>query len=303
MRKWLSAFTLIELLVVIAIIAILAALLLPALAAAREEARKASCKENCSQIGKAINAYTQNNGEYYPFAWGPADREYGVNGLNRRNDSMTSIANLYPVYLDTVKSFRCPSTENEPIATVQIPTDVYQVYTLPGGGGGDLDSDGDEWDQDDQDLVTTDMMIARLGGYRFSIRNYTMEDSSYGYDARINPSAVSNHAIFADMDGSYQINRDTSTQNHELGQNVLFVDGAVRWVSSNTVSNDALDNIYTESGIADGVPAGATTGWSADTDSFIHDCTPVPHPTRTTVDQWSLYDASIGGSYYEDLVQ
>ena len=59
-------FTLVELLVVLGIIAMLAALLLPAIAAAKNSARRMQCKNNLKQVSLAVLSYESAHQHYPP---------------------------------------------------------------------------------------------------------------------------------------------------------------------------------------------------------------------------------------------
>ena len=131
------AFSLIELMVVVAIIAILAALLLPALTAARERGRRASCQSNLKNIAVLFEVYSQDYDPHFPWVADASSDDFSSLFSKRYAGTRAR----------TLKIFQCPSTRNVVLTGRDMRDNAeggrmggrgtsYEYYGFFSGGGG-----------------------------------------------------------------------------------------------------------------------------------------------------------------------
>lgn len=101
------------LIVAVIVVGMAAAIFMPALANAREKARKVKCMANLRQIGLGLTMYANDFGDHLP----------------------PDLPLLYPQYIATPQAFVCPSTASSPTAVATAPGTAFPssyVYIDPG---------------------------------------------------------------------------------------------------------------------------------------------------------------------------
>jgi prepilin-type N-terminal cleavage/methylation domain-containing protein len=210
-----KAFTLIELLVVIAIIAILAAMLMPALARAREEARRSNCRSNLHNVSLGLQMQRNTHKEVWAVSYEPA------RAANQYCNAFGRI--IGEGYVPDLDVFNCPTAG---------PKALLKDLKLPAPRtGGTVETGG--------------MGSVLLAGYGYD--NGRVDKNSI--EGREVLADMDRHT-FADDDGAPLVDgtHPEGLPNHTGGSNVAYFDNAVAWTDVTEVgpapmNPQAPDNI------------------------------------------------------------
>ncbi len=223
------AFTLIEILIVLVILTLLMALLFPVFSSVRESGRRAQCSNNLRQIGMALSAYVADHNNRYP----PP-----VNGNLTWVDALVS-------YTKSPEIFQCPnvpygnykpggSANDESVGTPVVMVGYNGSYDLVTPL---LTSKTTVIEKEDGGTIT----LGRIGfesigfpaiRYRFPSSTFLALDSAQEGFAMHNIGAGVNPGEDA-INNPDDLKKQGVTTRHRDGNNILFVDGHVKWLATN----------------------------------------------------------------------
>jgi prepilin-type N-terminal cleavage/methylation domain-containing protein len=255
MRK--KGFTLVELLVVIAIIALLMGILMPALARVRQIAFRMVCGTNLSGLGKAMMIYSNDYDDEYPRAGGPtsiwarnvrmwnADNRFDAYGINLDGSSgQASISSCFYLLVKyaevTPKSFICKGdsgvTEFKPADYNVGDRDPIELWDFGGDPPGPRPETHVSYSYHHPFSLYALTSASEPGCAVAADRNPWIEN-----DAAVARTSQNEY----DPDGGRElIQKGNAVTHQEDGQNVLFMDGSMRFEDKPFCGINE-DNIYT----------------------------------------------------------
>ncbi len=214
-RPWaVSTFTLREAIAVAASILLLVSVFVPSLRQARNKALQSQCASNLGQIGTAVSAYANENGDFLPAAMDQRE-QWLQNGNQPVVSNSAALFKLVNARLVSASVFQCPAVGR------------VTLVIQPG---------------------MTDFPSAKY--ISFSYQHALTPEGPLRRD-RFSPAEQESMVIAGDQspvfaDGRFhpeRVGADTSENHGAAGQNVLYLTGHIRWVTQPNVGVNG-DNIF-----------------------------------------------------------